>query len=110
MTTQTIGPVEKKLSELGAWIDRLGSPKEIATAIKKELNFARRGIDETQVQVALGRMEARDQLEEARERVLNALTTLERELRALDDMPWDELRREIHLEAADVEKDLRVAG
>ena len=70
------------------------------------LGLARRIVDETQVQVALGRMEARDQLYEARERVRHALAALEREIRALDDMPWDDLRREIHIEAADVESDL----
>ena len=106
MTIHTMGPTEKRLAALGARIDRFTSPREIGKAIRRELNIARRGVDETNVQAALGKMEARKQLDQVRERVRKALAILEQEARALDDMPWDELRREINIEAADVESEL----
>lgn len=110
MTTRTVGPMEKRLTALGARIDRYASRKELAKVIGRGLDFARRGVDETQVQVALGTMDARDQLDEARERVRQALAALEHEVRALDDMPWDHLQDEIHIEAADVERELTTTG
>ena len=100
------GPMERRLAELGARIDTFASP-DVGRVIKKELTTARRSLDEIQVQMSLGKMEARDRIGEVRDGVERVLAIVERQLESFDDEPWDRLPDKIHLTEADVEGELK---